>query len=166
MSAYACGPARARSRPRTQPGSNADRGRILVDSVNREAELEEITDALLLSRSDDFNALAAPELRADLGHGHVYRIAPDPDGPDLLPPTTDHDILGSEQLTLAELTRRLADGARLQRTTAEHRNEAKFRADASVLFVIGSGGGLSAATDADRPTIRSGDTVISLVPGE
>jgi hypothetical protein len=48
----------------------------------------------------------------------------------------------------------------------EHGNGAEFRADASVLFVIGSGGGLSAATDADRPTIRQGDTVISLVPGQ
>jgi NhaP-type Na+/H+ or K+/H+ antiporter len=159
------GPAAAQEAARAA-GLEAGRGRILVDSLNREAELEEITDALLLSRSDDFNALAAPELRADLGHGHVYRIAPDPDEPDLLPPATGHDILGSEHLTLADLTRRLGDGARLQRTTAGHGNGAEFRADASVLFVIGSGGGLRAATDADRPTIHQGDTVISLVSGE
>ena len=50
----------------------------MVDAVERETELEEITDALLLTRSDDFNALAAAELRPELGHGHVYRIAPDP----------------------------------------------------------------------------------------
>ena len=51
---------------------------MLIDSLNREAELEEVTDALLLSRSDDFNAIAALDLRGDLGHGHVYRIAPIP----------------------------------------------------------------------------------------
>jgi NhaP-type Na+/H+ or K+/H+ antiporter len=157
--------------PATQPaaqaaGLEAGRGRILVDSLNRDAELEEITDALLLSRSDDFNALAAPELRADLGHGHVYRIAPDPNEPDLLPPATGHDIIGSEHLTLAELTRRLKHGARLERTTVDRGNGAAFRADAGVLFVVGAGGGLQAATPGDRPTIRQGDTIISLVPGQ
>jgi NhaP-type Na+/H+ or K+/H+ antiporter len=69
--------------PSAQPaahaaGLDAYSGRILVDSLGREADLEEVTDALLLTRSDDFNALAAAELRADLGHGHVYRIAPNP----------------------------------------------------------------------------------------
>jgi hypothetical protein len=53
--------------------------RLMVDAVNREAELEEITDALLLTGSDDFNALVAAELRRDLGHEHVYRVAPDPE---------------------------------------------------------------------------------------
>ena len=44
--------------PAAQPaahaaGLDAASGRILVDSLNRETELEEVTDALLLSRSDD-----------------------------------------------------------------------------------------------------------------
>ena len=38
-------------------GLEADRGRMMVDAVTREAELEEVTDALLLTSSDDFNAL-------------------------------------------------------------------------------------------------------------
>ena len=53
--------------------------RLMVDAVNREAELEEITDALLLTGSDNFNALVATEPRRDLGHEHVYRVAPDPE---------------------------------------------------------------------------------------
>ena len=93
-------------------GLDADRGRMLVDSLSRETELEEITDALLMSPNDDFNALAAAELRGDLGHGHVYRFAPDPDGPALLAPAAEVDILGRGELTLAELDRRLADGGR------------------------------------------------------
>jgi hypothetical protein len=32
---------------------------MLIDPLSREAELEEVTDAVLLSRSDLFNALAA-----------------------------------------------------------------------------------------------------------
>jgi hypothetical protein len=35
-------------------GLDADRGRMMVGALDREAELEEITDALLLTRSDDF----------------------------------------------------------------------------------------------------------------
>src|SRR5262249_8279251 len=96
------GPQTQRAAPAA--GLDADRGRMLVDSLERETELEEVTDALLMSRSDDFNALAAFELRGDLGHGHVYRIAPNPDEPDLLPPRAAADILGAEELTLAELT--------------------------------------------------------------
>ena len=92
-------------------GLNAERGRIMIDAVNREAELEEISDALVLTRSDDFNALAAAELRATLGHGHVYRVAPDPNEPDLLSPPVEAGILGGAGLTFAELSRRFAAGA-------------------------------------------------------
>lgn len=55
----------------------------------------------MLTRSDDFNALAAAELRGRLGHGHVYRVAPDPEEPDLLPPSPEAGILGSPALTFA-----------------------------------------------------------------
>src|SRR5262249_51251516 len=69
------GPASDREAARAA-GIDADRGRMLVDAVSRDAEFEDITDALVLTRSDDFNALAATVLRAELGHGHVYRVAP------------------------------------------------------------------------------------------
>jgi len=144
-------------------GLDADRGRMLVDSLNREAELEEISDALLLSRSDDFNALAAADLREDLGHGHVYRIAPDPDEPDLVPPASAADILGGEGLTRAELTRLLARGARLVRTTLDGSDRVEVPVDGTLLFVIGANGEMRAATHDDRQQIRAGDTVIQLV---
>ena len=62
-------------------GLDADRGRIMVDAISREAELEEVTDALLLTQSDDFNTLGAAELRDELGHRHVFRVAPHPSEP-------------------------------------------------------------------------------------
>lgn len=145
-------------------GLDADSGRMLVDSLNREAELEEITDVLLLSRSDDFNALAAADLRGDLGHGHVYRIAPDPDEPDLLPPATAADILGPAAVTLAELTRRLADGARFHSTTVDRANGAELAPTTTLLFIVGANGGIRTATDHRMPEVRDGDTVIELVP--
>jgi NhaP-type Na+/H+ or K+/H+ antiporter len=153
--------------PAAQPaahaaGLDAHRGRMLVDSLNREAELEEVTDVMLLSRSDDFNALAATELRGDLGHGHVYLIAPDPDEADLLPPTTGAEILGPEPVTLRELTRRLADGARFTHTKVDGANGAELADHGSLLFVVGPTGALHIATDHHIPSVSDGDTVIQL----
>jgi hypothetical protein len=88
-------------------GLEADRGRMMVDAVTREAELDEVTDALLLTSSDDFNALAAAELRTELGHEHVQRLAPDPHSPFLVPPIHERGLLPS----YAEMARAFADGA-------------------------------------------------------
>ena len=155
--------------PTTQPaaraaGLDADRGRILVDSLNREAELEEVTDALLLSRSDDFNALAANNLRGDLGHGHVFRIAPDPDEPDLLRPGTEVDILGTDELTLADLTRRLAQGEKFVARILDREDADKLPPDRTVLCIISSRRDLRATTNRSRLPARAGDTVVELIP--
>ncbi|MET0818471.1 MAG: cation:proton antiporter [Solirubrobacteraceae bacterium] len=74
-------------------GIEAERGRMMVDAVTREAELDEVTDAFLLTRNDDFNALAAAALRVELGHQHVQRLAPDPDTPSLMPPAGEEGLL-------------------------------------------------------------------------
>jgi NhaP-type Na+/H+ or K+/H+ antiporter len=90
-------------------GFDADRGRMMLDALSREVELEEVTDALLLTDSDDFNTLAAAELRTELGHGHVLRLAPDPQTPALVPPEQEEGLL----LSYAEMARHLSDGGRL-----------------------------------------------------
>jgi hypothetical protein len=145
-------------------GIEADRGRMMVDAVDRDAELEEVTDVLLLTRSDDFNAVTAAELRGELGHGHVFRVAPDPEEPDLLPPSSEGGILGDSALTFAELSDRFAAGARIVIRTAE----GPFRlADGSTevpLFAVASDGRLSIAADGSPPDMRAGDTVIFLAP--
>jgi NhaP-type Na+/H+ or K+/H+ antiporter len=145
-------------------GIDADRGRMMVDAVDRDAELEEVTDVLLLTRSDDFNAVTAAELRGELGHVHVFRVAPDPEEPDLLPPSSEGGILGDAALTFAELSDRFAAGARIVIRTAE----GPFRAaDESIevpLFAVGSDGRLSIAADGSPPDMRAGDTVIFLAP--
>ena len=76
-----------------EAGLHADRGRMMVDAVSREAELEEVTDALLLSRNDDFNALAAAELRTELGHERVQRLAPEGGRAALLSPEHEDGLL-------------------------------------------------------------------------
>ncbi len=143
-------------------GLSADRGRMLVDSLDRETELEEVTDALLLTASDDFNAIAAADLRGDLGHGHVHRIAPDPDQHDLLLPAGLGDILGRQELTLTELHRRLHRGGRLvNRTVGQVPDPAE--PEAIALFVVGARGELRPSTDGSAATALAGDIVIELV---
>jgi hypothetical protein len=129
------GPAADRDAARAA-GIDADRGSMLLDAVSREAELDEVTDVLLLTRSDDFNAIAATELRKILGHDHVLRVAPDPEGADLLPPPVDAGFVGSEELTFAELRSRVAAGARI---VAQRSDEPVAAEDLPLLVVSPSG---------------------------
>jgi NhaP-type Na+/H+ or K+/H+ antiporter len=139
-------------------GIDADRGRMMVDAVDRDAELEEVTDVLLLTRSDDFNAVTAAELRSELGHGHVFRVAPDPEEPDLLPPSSEGGILGGPALTFAELSSRFAAGARI----VVRASDGSSRPTDVPLFAVASDGRLSIAADGSPLDVRAGDTVIVL----
>ena len=142
-------------------GLDAAHGRMLVDAVEREDELEEVTDALLVSRSDDFNTLAAAELRPEVGHGHVFRVAPDPAAQDLLPPAGEGGILGSRDLTFAEISRRFEAGARFTSLTVEQSGLSQGR-DGELLFAVSPDGRLSVAADGGQPAIAGGDIVICL----
>jgi NhaP-type Na+/H+ or K+/H+ antiporter len=141
-------------------GIDADRGRMMVDSVGREAELEDISDVLLLTQSDDFNAVAAADLRSELGHGHVFRIAPDPEETDLLPPATEGGILGGQGLTFTELSSRFTDGARIV-VRPEHQPLGRTEVR---LFTVSSKGRLSVAADGRAPATQPGDKVVVLAP--
>jgi hypothetical protein len=145
-------------------GLDADRGRMIVDAAGREAEFEEVTDALVLTGSDDFNALAASELRHELGHASVHRVAPTPDGADLFPPATETGVLGGDGLTFDELSRRFAAGARM--VDAVHGNGAEPGGPGRVVLIaVTPEGALRVATDGHGPTLRPGDTVIALEGG-
>ena len=76
-----------------EAGLDAGSARLGVDVATREEELEEVSDALLITESDDFNALAAYELRSELGHEHVYRLSPAGEVLDLVPPYAEGNIL-------------------------------------------------------------------------
>jgi NhaP-type Na+/H+ or K+/H+ antiporter len=141
-------------------GFPADRGRIMIDAISREEELEEVTDALLLTRSDDFNTLGAAELRDELGHRHVFRVAPDPEEPDLFPPSRERGILGDRSLTFAELDRRFTEGARIVTGSGGD------AADGTPLFAVTPEGRLTIAADGRPLELESGDFVIALVTTE
>jgi hypothetical protein len=59
-----------------------------------------------LTESDDFNALAAFELRQELGHDHVPTLPAEKDLLDAAPAHAEGGLLFAEDLTFSELTRR------------------------------------------------------------
>ena len=144
-------------------GLEADHGRMMVDAVEREDELEEVTDVLLVSRSDDLNTVVAAALRAEVGHGHVFRVAPDPAEQDLLPPAGEGGILGSRDLTFAEISRRFAEGARFASLTVGQSVQTQ-RGQGELLFAVSPDGRLSVVTEGGQPAVEPGHEMICLVP--
>jgi hypothetical protein len=88
----------------------------------------------------------------------VYRAAPDLDETDLFAPAGEQGILGTDQLTSAELGRRFAAGARLVEAPVNG-----GMADGAVaLFVVTAGGDLRVASAGKSPPVKAGDRVIAL----
>jgi NhaP-type Na+/H+ or K+/H+ antiporter len=148
-------------RPEEQAAARADglaagKARLGVDLATREEELEEVTDALLVTESDDFNALAAHELRRDLGHEHVYRLPAGDHVLDLVPAYAEGSVLFDEDLTYAELTERFDAGAELVEVNGAPGDQL------TTLFVIGETGDLTVVTAGRPPVTRPGDTKICL----
>jgi hypothetical protein len=142
-----------------EAGLAAGNARLGVDLATREEELEEVTDALLVTESDDFNALAAYELRQDLGHDHVFRLSAAGDVLDLVPTYAEGSILFDRDLTYSELTRRFEAGAELVEVTGAGHG-------VTPLFVVAEDGELTIVTAGARPTPHTGDTSICLTaPG-
>jgi NhaP-type Na+/H+ or K+/H+ antiporter len=137
-----------------EAGLEAGNARLGVDVASREEELEEVTDALLMTDSDDFNALAAFELRQELGSDHVYRLPPRGELLDLVPGYAEGRILFGEDLTFAELTRRFDAGARLVEVADDH-------VGVTPLFVL-TDGELTIMTTGLQPEVSAGDTTIGL----
>jgi NhaP-type Na+/H+ or K+/H+ antiporter len=138
-----------------EAGLDAGNARLGVDLVSREAELEEVTDALLMTQSDDFNALAAFELRNELGRDHVYRLPAQGELLDLVPEYAEGRILFGEEFTFAELTRRFEAGGQLVEVRGPGNG-------VTPLFFL-AGGGLTVVTDGARAEPAEDGTTIGLV---
>jgi hypothetical protein len=108
--------------------------------------------------------LAAVALRTELGHGRVYRAAPDLDETDLLAPAGEQGILGTDELTSAELRRRFATGARLVEEAVDGRPQRPAASDGELaLFVVTAAGGLRVASAGHPAAAKAGDRIIALV---
>jgi hypothetical protein len=140
-----------------QAGLEAGNASLGADTASREAELEEVTDALLLTDSDDFNALAAFELRRELGNDHVYRVAAGADLLGIEPAYAEGRELFDGDLTFAELERRFGSGARIVSGADGQPGD-----HLTPLFVVSAAGELRVVTAGRRPRESAGDTTIYL----
>ena len=139
---------------------------MMVDAVDREAELEEVTDALLLTRSDDFNAVAAAELRGELGTGTSIESLPTRRSQTCCRRRVRPASWAIAALTFAELSSRFAAGARIVLRPADGSSRPTDARTELPLFSVASDGGLSIAADGSPPVMRAGDTVIVLAPAK
>jgi hypothetical protein len=128
-------------------GLDAGNARLGVDLASREEELEEITDALVLTADDDFNALVAFELRKELGRDHVYRLAPEGNLLDLEPAYAEGSILFDETLTFGAVSERFDAGWQLVERPIASVSDGRVGDDASLpMFVVTASHELVAAT--------------------
>jgi NhaP-type Na+/H+ or K+/H+ antiporter len=93
-------------------GLAAEPSPLGLDRIRLEAELEEIGEALVVGPSDDFNLLAAQELRTALGRDHVHTLSRDA-GADVLPAHAEVRLLSTEPLTHDDLLAHVTAGAGL-----------------------------------------------------
>jgi NhaP-type Na+/H+ or K+/H+ antiporter len=141
-------------------GLEARNARLGSDVIAREAELEEVADVLVLTENDNFNALAAFELRQELGSDHVYRLAAGGEVLDLVPRYAEGRTLFGRDLTYAELSERFAGGATVVAEPALGRTH---RDGSRLLFVVSRTGALRVATGAHDLAPRAGEIAIWLV---
>ena len=145
-----------------QAGLELAPGELVAAATGRGARLEGITDVLLLTDEDDFNALASA-LLADNVEGRVYRLAPQLRSHGVVAPYTGGEILFSDDLTRLAVNDQYADGARISVRPASV-EPAAGPGEADLLFLVRADGHLAAVTQAGVPTPQAGDTMVSLGP--
>jgi NhaP-type Na+/H+ or K+/H+ antiporter len=149
-----------------QAGLELAPGELLAAATGRGRRLEGITAVLLLTEEDDFNALAAVLLTANV-EGRVYRLAPQLHSHGVVAPYTGGEVLFSNDLTRLAVSDRYADGARItvQRADGEPAaGHGVLFAGHDLLFLVRTDGHLAAVTQDDMPVPRAGDTMVSLGP--
>lgn len=142
-----------------QAGLELAPGELLAAATGTGAELEGITDVLLLTEEDDFNALASVNLRGSV-QGPVHRLGPPSPSHGVVAPYTRSETLFGGALTRPELDRRYDGGARIVTCQVDQ----GIPADHEVLFLVRPNGQLVPVTETDSPTPRAGDTAILLTP--
>jgi NhaP-type Na+/H+ or K+/H+ antiporter len=136
-------------------------GELLAAAAGRGAQLEGITAVLLLTDSDDFNALASTMLRPAV-EGPVYRLRPARFEHGVIAPYTGGRLLFGSDLTRPGIADRYTRGSRVLlqprvETVPEQHD---------LLFVVRADGRLLPAETAsdDPPEPEPGDRVVLLGP--
>ena len=132
-------------------------GELLAAATGRRAQLEGISEVLLLTAEDDFNALASVVLPGQLD-GRIYRVAAPQHSHGVVAPYTGGELLFDQTLTRTALTRRYDDGARIQTVTGD----GPVPGGGSVLFVVRRDRRLDPVTTHGRPPVEDGDSLVIL----
>jgi NhaP-type Na+/H+ or K+/H+ antiporter len=132
-------------------------GELLAAATGRRAELEGISEVLLLTAEDDFNALASVVLPGSLD-GRVYRVAAPHHSHGVVAPYTGGEVLFDEPLTRSALSRRYDQGAQILTVSAERR----VPGGQSVLFVVRKDRRLAPVTTQGQPQREQGDLLVVL----
>ena len=137
-------------------------GELLASATGEGAQLEGVTDVLLLTDEDDFNALASIMLEAgDEGGTHVYRLGPPSRSHGVVAPFMGADILFGDDLSRTALAARYRRGARITAQPADHAIPDGY----DLLFVLRDDGRLEPATRTAQPSPSAGETLVLLGPG-
>jgi NhaP-type Na+/H+ or K+/H+ antiporter len=135
-------------------------GDELAAALRKRSELEDVTDVLLLTDEDGYNAMAANVLAGGSGTP-VYRLAPRHGYSNAAREKADAATLFSSTLTHDDITRRYESGSRISSETAD----GAIPAGTDLLFLIDHDGKkLRPVTTSDTPTPAPGDTVVVLGP--
>ncbi|MEX0785087.1 MAG: sodium:proton antiporter [Dehalococcoidia bacterium] len=148
---------------------------VLAEDMAHELELDEIGRLLALTPNDEVNALAAQQFGAVFGRANVYQLAPKTEVPkderagrQTIPQYLRGRILFGGKATFDYVSERIADGAVIKATTLSEefgydRFVELYGEDALRLFIVSPSGELSVVTPEGTPTVRAGQTLISLV---
>ncbi|MFD4922323.1 cation:proton antiporter [Streptomyces goshikiensis] len=143
----------------TDAGLDLAPGELLAAATGAEAEREGITDVLLLTDEDDFNALAFMTLKERV-EGSVHQLAPPTRSHGVVAVSTGSEALFGAGLDRPELAHRYAGGSRI----VVHRVDEGIPAGHDMLFLVGPDGRLTAATETGAPKPGGGDIAILLTP--
>ncbi|WNI33452.1 cation:proton antiporter [Streptomyces sp. ITFR-6] len=134
-------------------------GELLTSATGAGAELEGISDVLLLTGEDDSNALASMTLRESV-EGPVHRLRPPSADHGVVAPYTGGESLFGPGLTGPELTRRYESGARV----VSRPFDGEVPAGHELLFVVSAAGRLTPMSGAGTAAPVRGETLVLLSP--
>jgi NhaP-type Na+/H+ or K+/H+ antiporter len=146
-------------------------GSAVSESLSEELDLAGIGRMLALTPNDEANALAALNFSEDFGRAEVYQLAPE-----LFRGNDDNQMAASMRgrLLFAEdqgyrpLHQRLQEGEVIKMSTITERYDFEafreaYGPDALPLFSLSESGQLRVFTTIEKPRLRPGDRLISLV---